>query len=204
MAYFQGYLISCGIFVFPITFAIMDVITELYGQQAAKKFIKQAILCEFIFALLLFGLAKLPTPQMDAVQASYQLVLESVLRFCISNVIGVVIGQYLNIYILSRWRVFVKGRYFWLRSIGASLFGEFITSLIADIGAFLGNYSWNEVWEIFYTIYIIKMIYAIILAYPAAYLVTILQNTERDAYGECFSKFNPTSALREIAGNHHV
>lgn len=204
MAYIQGHLISSGIFVFPITFVIMDIMTEIYGRQAAKKFIKQAIVCEFIFAFLLFGLVQLPAQEINSTQESYRLVLGSVLRFCVSNVAGVVVGQYLNITILSRLRLLVKGRYFWLRSIGASLVGEFVTSLIADIGAFLGNYSWAEVWEIIFTIYVIKIIYAVILAYPAAYLVNTLQNKELHIYEAPLAKFSPISALKEIKGNNYA
>lgn len=69
----------------------------------------------------------------------------------------------------------LKGKYFWLRSIGASSARELITSIIADILAFFGTTNFYSVLKLMISIYSVKLLYSIMLALPSSLLVCHLK-----------------------------
>lgn len=167
-----GFLISGGIFIFPINYAITDITTEIYGNAVTMKLVKYAFICCLFFALVIPFIALLPAPADWPHQAGYTYVLGNVFRFFIANTIGVLIGITINSYILAKLKKIMFGKHFWLRSIGASSVGELITSIIADIIAFAGTTSSLGVIKIMLGIFAIKLIYSVILSIPSSLLVT--------------------------------
>lgn len=66
---------------------------------------------------------------------AYNIILHLLLRASIANAIAIAIGSFFNIYLLSKWKMLIKGKYFWLRSLGSSAIGEsfytiFVVSLV--------------------------------------------------------------------------
>lgn len=170
-----GYIISGGIFIFPINYAITDVVTEVYGLEQTKKLIKLAFICCLLFSLIIPFVAILPSPEGWPYQPAYTHVLGNVFRFFIANTIGILTGITINGYLIAKWKILMQGKYFWLRSIGSSFVGELITSIIADIIAFLGTTSFFGMINIMLGILSVKLIYSILLALPISLFVTHLK-----------------------------
>ena len=117
--------------------------------------------------------------------------LGSVFRFFIANTIGIIAGITVNGYLLSKWKVMMQGRHFWLRSIGSSATGELITSIIADIIAFTGTTDILGVIKLMLGIFSVKIIYSILLALPNSLIVTHLKLKSGYDLTKNKLKFNP-------------
>jgi len=182
-----GYIISGGIFIFPINYAITDITTEVYGYEQTKKLIKLAFMCCLFFALIVPFLAVMPPPVNWPYQSGYTHVLGSVFRFFIANTIGIIIGITINGYLIAKWKVMMQGRHFWLRSIGSSAVGELVTSIIADIIAFAGTTDILGVLKLMLGIFSVKLVYSILLSLPNSLIVTHLKLR---------SGFNPNNKIK--------
>jgi uncharacterized PurR-regulated membrane protein YhhQ (DUF165 family) len=93
--------------------------------------------------------------------------------------------------LLARFKILIKGKYFWLRSIGSSLIGEAIVVLVAIPLGYWGVYTWDVIERIMVSDYLLRLVYALIIAFPANIWVNYLKSTTGlDAYDYRVS-FNP-------------
>jgi queuosine precursor transporter len=186
-----SFVVSGGIFLFPLNYAIADIITEVYGFDQTKRLIKYSFFCCLFFSLVVPLIAITPAPENWTHQDGYNYVLGNVCRFFLANTIGIVIGIAINGRFIAKWKIILNGKHFWLRSIGASLLGELITSIIAGTAAFLGTTDTLSVFKLMISIYLIKFIYAILLAWPNTLMVTHLKLKEKINLFDNKFVFNP-------------
>lgn len=199
----HGYTISAGIFIFPFSYAIIDIITEVYGYRSARILIKNCFLCCLIFAVIVPLIANISPPKGWEHQHEYTFIFGGIFRFFIANSIGMVIGITLNGYLIARWKVALKGRYFWLRSIASSSAGELITSVIADIIAFAGVTPIDVMLKMMLYIYIVKLFYSVSLAFPNSLLVTHLKlKMKKNSHNNYY--FNPFNSPLNNSGKAHA
>lgn len=173
--------------IFPLTYSIMDIIAEVYGYQTARKIVWFAFFCDFIFALLVYFISQIPSQKNFETQA-YLLVLGNLLRAVFAQTVGVLAGSFMNIYLISRWKVMTKGRYFWLRSIGSSTIGEAIMLVISVVIALAGILSPAKIMKLIFYAYMYKIIFAIVLA-PFISLVAAILKTQTGINNDDFSRF---------------
>lgn len=171
----NGYIISAGIFIFPINYAITDITTEVYGYEHTKKLLKYVFICCLFFSVVVPLLAVISPPENWSYQTGYTHVLGNVFRFFIANTIGIAIGITLNSYLIAKLKIMMRGKHFWLRSIGASSLGELITSIIADIIAFVGTTNMKGVFNLMIGIFAVKLLYSILLSLPNTLIVMHLK-----------------------------
>src|SRR3990167_826169 len=172
-----GYTSACA-FVAPFWFIISDIVTEVYGKKISQQFLLAAIVCEITFCFSCYALIQLPSPTFWNHQQDFNMVLGHLPRIFISSYLAILISGYLNIYFLSKWKVLLKGRYFWLRSIGASCIGECIYTIIAIFCMFYGKMNFSGLLETIFWSYVIKIACTVLLATPANLVCLILKKPE--------------------------
>jgi len=187
-----GHELYCAsILIFPLLFPLSDALSEIYGASIAKSMIWYTILCEAIFVLLTNIAIHLPSPSSFQHQAEYNFLVGGFIHVLLANAISLYFSFYLNIFFLNKWKILLKGKYFYLRSLGATAIGEISYTILTNIIAYFGILSWPEIFNIIFSDYIVKLIYSVIIAYPAAFLVAYVKlKYRKDAY---FTKFNPFS-----------
>lgn len=188
-----GYLhLSAGSLIFPITFVISDIIAETYGFQIARQLILAHIPATiFYFAMLNFILHVSSTPNWTH-QVDYNYIFQDSSLVGVLGNLGVVIGFMINVYAISKWKILIKGKYFWLRSIGASSIGELIQLIFGAIAAlYIGLWQKNEWANIFISIYLTRLFLAALLSFPANLLVWFLKKIENVDINDNGINFNP-------------
>jgi len=187
-----GPLIESGATVtFPLTFLLGDIVTEVYGYKVARKLIWFGLACEIVFAFLVTIVVNMHYPKFFHHESDYIYVLGSSIRFVFSGIIADVASSFLNVYIISKWKIFVKGKYFWLRSIAATTLSEFVMVILIILLGFLGTASIGNIMKIMVSAYILHVLYSCIFVWPAWALIIILKKTERiDAY-DYTTNYNP-------------
>lgn len=159
-----------GAFLFPLVYIVGDVMSEVYGWRAARR----AILAGFSMAVLAavtFLVVQL-APAADAWenQGAFEAILGFVPRIVLASMLGFLVGQLLNAYVLVRIKERTKERHLWVRLIGSTVVGEFADTLVFCTVAFYGVITGAEFWNYVIVGYIYKTALEVVLL-PVTYRI---------------------------------
>lgn len=168
-----------AILVTPLWFILSDVLAEVYGLSVSRKILLWGFLCQLLFSTICFVVIRSPSPAYWDGNTAANLILGHLLHVTIAVFAGIVIAGYLNIYFLSKWRILLRGRYFWIRSMGAALVGEAIYSVIAVILIQIGNVPLINIPQIIFISILFKIIFLIAYSVPANFLVFYIRHVEK-------------------------
>ena len=107
----------------------------------------------------------------------------------ISTLFVYLISSYANIRLLTKWKILTRGKYFWLRSVGSSSIGETIYSSLNIWLILFGSLEFTKLPQLIFWSFSLKILYTVILAYPASVLVQIIKKIDGDNYDNW--SFNP-------------
>ncbi|WP_238583406.1 queuosine precursor transporter [Legionella israelensis] len=180
-----------GIFVFPITFCICDIVGEVYGYAYPRLFIWIGVLAEFIFSLIVIAVSHLPAPQFFNHVEAYQIVFDPTIRYVGAGLAGLLVGELANVYLLAKWKIFLKGKFFILRSLFSTAFGQALLTIIVDILNYSGKMTGHHLGWMMFCGYFWKMCSALIMVFPAWLLVKYLKKVENVDHYDIHTNFNP-------------
>jgi len=181
---------SIEIFLFPMTYTLTDIIAEVYGYNEAKKIIWFVFICDFIFALCTF--IGVHVSSYDLLQQqSYISVFGSLLRASTAEILGVLSGIFINIYVISKLKIRSRGKYFWLRSVASSTLGEAVLLIISVPIIFIGIVDITSLMWIMGSTYLYKILFAVIIAFPANFFASLLKKKEGIDVFDYNTKFSP-------------
>ena len=187
---------SASTLIMPFWFVLGDIIAEVYGYKIARKLIWMAIIYQFLFAFVCAEMISLHTTSPSPHQEAYNHILGKLPRIAFSSFIAILAGAFINAYVISKWKILLCGKYFWLRSLGASSIGELIFTGVAYISEFLGVVPLASLLELMIASYVIKLILNPILVIPSTLVVYLLkraENLDTYDYGVNFNPFKLTS-----------
>jgi uncharacterized integral membrane protein (TIGR00697 family) len=180
-----AYFVLGGTFTSPIFFLLSDIIAEIFGYKIARQVILIGFICQTLFTILCQLIIRAPYPDFWKDQSTYSLIFGPLLWINISSFLAFIISSFINVKIITRWKVLLQGRYFWLRSLGASTISEAFYSLIAIIMMEAGTLPLSNVFNVIILSYLIKVSYAIIFGGPANMLVNYIKRTTKiDVYDD--------------------
>ncbi len=150
-------LLPAGIFTTPITYCLSNVTTEVYGYPVGRNLMWWFVFSSTIFTVLSFLLIHLPSPADFKFQSSYDLILGSMPRIFIAGITGTIIGINTNNYLVSKLKITMGGKHYWLRSIISTCGGEIVYNLIAYPIMMFGKLSFHDVTHIIFFATIFKI-----------------------------------------------
>jgi uncharacterized integral membrane protein (TIGR00697 family) len=173
--------------VTPLWFITSDIIAEIYGIQIAKKVFYLAVMCQWIFSIANAMLIHMKSPESWVYQNYFDYVYHGLIRLNVSMLIAILIAGNLNIHLINKWKFLLKGKHFWLRSMGASGLSEIFYSIFASIFIFWGTLNKTELFSYIIMSLTLKIIYTVILAYPANIVTFVVAKIE----GNNIKNINP-------------
>jgi uncharacterized integral membrane protein (TIGR00697 family) len=187
------YIYGAGVLFFPLSYLFGDVLTEVYGYKRSRRVIWAGFGALIFASLMAFVVTSLPAAstmpveQQNAVNAifgqTWRIVLASLLAFWA--------GEFTNSFVLAKMKIITAGKYLWTRTIGSTVAGEAIDSLIFYPVAFLGTWPLEQVIAVMIGNYFLKVIWEAI-ATPATYaIVGFLKRAEHEDYYDTETDFNP-------------
>lgn len=129
------YTIGAG-FVFPMLYAFIDIIAELYGENIARFVLFTHIGCDILFTYTILFFIHLPSPHWWEKQSAYNTVFNPMARLNIADILGTVISFLINIRLIVKWKWVYKGKFYIIRAFFASSIGILIYTVITDVLAF--------------------------------------------------------------------
>ena len=189
-------VVTAAIVLFPISYIVADVLTEVYGYAVARRTIWIGFLCNVVavLAIVLGGLIP-PAPFWEQ-QAAYDAILGYSVRLVAASFVAYVGGEFLNAFVLAKLKVRTAGRHLWLRTISSTVVGQAVDSALFVAVAFAGVLAANELVVAMVSQWAAKVLYET-AATPLTYAaVRFLKRSEGVDYYDRDTRFNPL-ALRE-------
>jgi uncharacterized integral membrane protein (TIGR00697 family) len=161
---------GAGILFFPISYVIGDVLTEVYGYGRARRCIWAGFAALLFMAFMAWVVVALPPAATWYGQPAYQLIFGQVPRIVLASIIAFWAGEFVNSYVLARMKVWTKGRHLWTRTIGSTIVGQAIDSLIFYPIAFFGDWDNQTLLKVLLTQWALKVAWEALLT-PVTYAV---------------------------------
>jgi uncharacterized integral membrane protein (TIGR00697 family) len=134
-----GFIVPAGIVVFPISYIFGDVLTEVYGYAEARRVIWLGFLCNLLLVGTVWIGQALPAAPFWDGQEAYERILGFTPRLLAASFSAYLVGEFANSAVLSRMKVVTGGRWLWMRTIGSTLVGQGLDSLVFVYLAFWGT-----------------------------------------------------------------
>lgn len=189
-----GQVLPAAIIIFPLSYIIGDILTEVYGYRHARAVIWLGFLCNLVAVVAIWGGGRLAAASFWGDQAAYDAILGYTPRLLGASFAAYLVGELTNSAILARMKVLTRGHWLWSRTIGSTLVGQGIDSLIFITLAFGGTDS--PLVQLILTQWTAKVVYET-AATPLTYLVVgWLKRREGVDHYDSDTRFNPIPLLR--------
>jgi uncharacterized integral membrane protein (TIGR00697 family) len=194
----DSFFLLGGVFVSPFLFILDDIIAEIYGYKIVQAVILSGFAAQTIFALSCQLAIMAPYPASFKEAHAYSFILgPALLRIDISGFIAYISANLVNSYIITRWKVLLKGKHFWLRSLGSSTLAEALYSLIAVLMIEINSLPMKNLIKIILIIYLVKALTSILFAFPAQILVSFIKGYIGIDVYDLPKKFTPITSLKK-------
>lgn len=164
------FIFAGAIFIFPISYIFGDILTEVYGYKASRKIIWSGLVALIFMSLCYWFVQMLPSPVFWQNQGAYEMILGAVPRIVLGSIIAYFAGEFSNSYVLSKMKIWSNGKRLYMRTIGSTIIGEGVDSVIFAIIAFAGTIPVSALVVLIFSGYLAKVAYEVILT-PVTYLI---------------------------------
>jgi queuosine precursor transporter len=185
------FILPAAIIIFPISYIISDILTEVYGYSVARRVIWLGFICNVIMVAGIWIAGLLPSANTFTAQSAYNQILGNTPRFLLASFLAYLAGEFSNSYVLSKMKIATKGKWLWSRTIGSTVVGQAIDTVIVLSIGFVGVLPVSTLLIMILSHWFIKVSYEII-ATPVTYLaVNYLKKKEGMDVYDYATNFNP-------------
>jgi len=191
IVYLQWFTFDGGTILFPLAYIFGDIFTEVYGYARSRVAIWTGFAAAALMSLILSVVGALPPAAGWEHQQAYDTILGQTPRIVLASLIAFFAGEFSNSYVLARMKILTKGRWLWTRTIGSTVVGELVDTILFCVIAFLGNLPLALLWSIILSNYVFKVGVEVIFT-PLTYrIVARLKSAERMDVFDIGTDFNP-------------
>jgi queuosine precursor transporter len=199
--------LTAGALLWPLEFAISDIINEYFGRRGVKVLTYITIIFVSYAFLMVFSTMQLtPTEYwitrntseygLVNMEAAFNTIFGQGLWIIIGSLIAFFIGQLVGVTIFYQVKKYTGEKYLWLRTTGSTLVSQFVDSFVVLLISFYFNPATQ--WG-FYTVMmlgVVKYFYKFIMAILLTPLIYLLHNFIDDYLGEAIASEMKKHAMR--------
>jgi uncharacterized integral membrane protein (TIGR00697 family) len=134
-----AFTFGAGVLFFPISYVFGDVLTEVYGYARSRRVIWMGFAGLAFAAIMSYVVVALPPAPFWKNQGAYEIAFGLTWRIALASMIAYFCGEFVNSYVLAKMKIATRGRWLWTRTIGSTIFGEGVDSLLFYPLAFYGS-----------------------------------------------------------------
>ena len=190
-----AFTFGAGVLFFPISYVFGDVLTEVYGYARSRRVIWMGFGGLAFASLMSFVVVALPPAPFWKNQAAYEIAFGLTWRIALASMIAYFCGEFVNSYVLAKMKIWTSGRWLWTRTIGSTIFGEGVDSLIFYPLAFYdtGIIPNDKLPLVMLAQFVTKVGVEVVFT-PVTYaIVGWLKRTEHEDYYDRDTRFTPFS-----------
>ncbi len=177
-----GYQFAAADFFFPMSYIFGDILTEVYGYARSRRVIWTGFLAMAFASLMTWIIIHVPHTVSDPFQRDLQPALEVVFgntwRIAMASLIAFWVGGFSNSYVLAKMKVWMKGKRLWQRTIGSTLVGQGMDTLLFYPLAFLGIWSLDLMVAVILASYVVKVLVEVSMTPLTYFVVNRLKRAE--------------------------
>tara|TARA_R110002096_G_scaffold292301_1_gene486773 strand:- start:1167 stop:1919 length:753 start_codon:yes stop_codon:yes gene_type:complete len=190
-------IFGAGNIFFPISYIFGDVLTEVYGYARARKVIWAGFVAMIFATIMTQTILSLPPsssePFNDILQPALDVVFGNTWRIVVASILAFWVGDFVNAYVLARMKVWMAGRHLWMRTIGSTILGQGVDSLVFYPVAFFGIWDHGVLLTVLAFNFTFKVGIEVLMT-PATYAaVGFLKRREGVDYYDNDTNFTPFS-----------
>jgi queuosine precursor transporter len=186
-----GLVVPAGIVIFPISYICGDVLTEVYGYRQARRVIWLGFCCNLLAVCAIWLGQRLPAASFWEGQAAYERILGYTPRLLMASFLAYLVGEFANSFMMAKLKITTRGRWLWLRTIGSTLVGQGLDSLLFVTLAFVGTIPVAGMATAIVTQWLVKTLYEAAVT-PLTYAVVhFLKRREGVDVYDYNTRFNP-------------
>jgi len=186
---------GAGVLFFPISYIIGDVLTEVYGYAHARRCIWVGFWAMLFMVFMSVVVVALPPDAGWTGQAAYESVFGQTPRIVFASVVAFWAGEFVNSFVLAKMKIVTAGRWLWARTIGSTIAGEGIDSMIFYPLAFWNSGIMpNELVPVLMLSQFVAKVGVEVFFTPLTYvIVNFLKRHEKEDWYDRDTEFNPFS-----------
>lgn len=191
---------DAGTILFPVSYIFGDILTEVYGYKQSRRAIWAGFFCLALTSVIFWIVGHLPgeaTWQSYAGDTAYNVILGGISSggIVLASLAGYWTGEFTNSFILAKMKVLTQGRWLWMRTIGSTIFGELVDTVVfVVVASAFGVFPWSLFTTLIVTNYLFKVAVEALMT-PVTYLVVAaLKRAENEDYYDRDTDFNPFAA----------
>jgi uncharacterized integral membrane protein (TIGR00697 family) len=165
-----GLILPAGVIVFPLSYALGDVLTEVYGYAAVRRIIWLGFACNLLMVAVIWLAGHLPPAPVWKGQAAFSEVFAQTPRILAASFLAYLGGSFANSYVLAKLKIVTRGRWLWTRTLGSTVVGQGLDSLIFVVLAFAALVPPAVLGGIVLSQWLVKVVYEA-AATPITYMV---------------------------------
>lgn len=202
LPFYGEYIYGAGVLFFPISYLFGDILTEVYGYARSRKVIWAGFAALVFASLMALVVTYLPLPtevspktMQDNLekQKAIEMIFGQTPRIVLASLMGFWLGEFVNSFVLAKIKLWMAGKFLFIRTISSTVAGEVADTLIFYPVAFYGIWSNEQLVSVMIGNYFIKVMWEV-LATPFTYLIVgFLKRAEHEDYYDKDTDFNPFS-----------
>jgi uncharacterized integral membrane protein (TIGR00697 family) len=134
-----GIVLTAGVVIFPLSYVLGDVLTEVWGYAASRRVIWLGFACNALMVGAVWLGGEIPAAPFWKGQAAYDEILGQTPRILGASFAGYLAGEFANSFVLAKLKILTRGRWLWTRTIGSTLVGQALDTAIFVTLAFAGT-----------------------------------------------------------------
>lgn len=183
--------VSVTVIYFPVTYIFSDILTEVYGYARARSVLWTVVICSILAGLLYQIVVYMPPATGFDANDAFTRVLGQVPRILFGGWIAVFAGEISNNYVLAKIKILMKGKYLWVRTIGSTIVGQFINTVIFYVIGLYGILPIELLIQSILSGWVLKVLVEAIFTPVTYYVVGKLKTLEVEDYYDIDTDFNP-------------
>lgn len=188
---------GAGNLFFPLGYIFGDVLTEVYGYARARKVIWAgfgAMLFATGMAWVIVHLPPSPNePFNTVVQPAIETIFGNTWRIVCASIIAFWAGDFVNSYVMAKMKILTQGRWLWTRTIGSTVLGQGVDSMLFYPLAFMGIWTFDTLLGVVVFNWIFKITVEIVMTPVTYVVVNKLKRAENEDYLDVATDFTPFS-----------
>lgn len=182
---------GAGILFFPLSYVFGDILTEVYGYERSRRVVWSGFTALLFASVMSAVVVALPPAEGYHGQEALAAVFGQAPRIALACLVAYFAGEFTNSYVLAKMKIWTSGRFLWARTIGSTVAGEAVDSILFYPIAFLGVLDTTLVFKIMVTNYGLKVLWEVLLT-PVTYrVVAWLKRAENEDYYDRETNFTP-------------
>ena len=174
--------LSAATLIFPFSYLLGDVLTEVYGYAASRRVVwtgfAALLLMTFFYQLVVW----IPASPVTRYPEAYVQIFSQTPRIVMASITAYLTGEFINSFVVAKLKVLQEGKLMALRFVASTVFGEFFDSCIFILVAFGGTYPVDMLVKIILSIWLVKVLWEI---------VAWIKRTENEDYYDRSTDFSP-------------